>query len=272
MPYFDTLRGAALHLVLMLLPWSAAMSTHAADAWTYREALVSGDPARLSALIEADKRRLPLDENDVTVLHRALHVYSAQQLEMVRRLIAAGSDVNAVTREGETPLHWACRFTVGAAVPLLLKAGARIDVRDGDGATPLFFANAESARVLIAAGADVMARDREGNVPLHRNANAELLAPGVNVRNTAGLTPLHYAALAGRLDAVTWLLTQGADVTARTTTATRWRSGAMSKAFGPGEPVPARSTALDLAKARHQQARFNTSRYLPVIAALEKAR
>ena len=125
-------------------------------------ALVSGEPARLSAMIEADKRRLPTDENGVTVLHRALHVYSAQRLEMVRLLIAAGSDVNAVTHEGATPLHWAGRFGFDAAVPLLLKAGARVDARDEDGATPLFFANVPNPpKVLIAAGADAIgARSR----------------------------------------------------------------------------------------------------------------
>lgn len=264
--------GTPWHRLWILLFCSVAATAYAADHDAYRAALVSGEPARLSAMIEADKRRLPIDENGVTVLHRALHVYSAQRLEMVRLLIAAGSDVNAVTHEGATPLHWACRFGFDAAVPLLLTAGARVDSRDEDGATPLFFASAESAKALIAAGADAMVRDREGNVPLHRNANPELLAPGVNVRNAAGLTPLHYAALAGNLDAVTWLLVQGADAKARTTTATRWRSGLVSKAFGPGEPIPARSTALDLARSQHQQSRFNTSRYLPVIAVLEKAR
>ena len=248
------------------------MSAHAADALTYRDALAAGDPARLSALIEADKRRLPVDENGVTVLHRALHVYSEQRLEMVRRIMAAGADVNAVTHDGATPLHWACRFQFDAAVPLLLKAGARIDARDADGATPLFSANATAAKVLIAAGADPLARDREGNVPLHRNVNPELLAPGVNVRNTSGLTPLHYAALTGNLNSVTWLLAQGAEANTRTTAATRWRSGLVSKEFGPGDPVPARATALDLARAQHRQSRFTTSRYLPVIEALEKAR
>ena len=133
-------------------------------------------------------------------------------------------------------------------------------------------ANVAVAKVLIAAGADPLARNNEGNVPLHRNANPELLAPGINVRNTAGLTPLHYAALSGNLESVTWLLAQGADAKARTTVATKWRSGLVSKGFGSGEPVPARSTALDLARAQHQRSRFNTSRYLDVIQALEKAR
>ena len=137
-----------------------------------------------------------------------------------------------------------------------MKAGARIDARDEDGATPLFFANVESAKALIAAGADAMVRDREGNVPLHRNANPELLAPGVNVRNTAGLTPLHYAALAGNLDAVTWLLGQGADAKAqnnnRDTVAFRlgvqslWAGRADTRAqYGTGSgPITASTIAI----------------------------
>lgn len=248
------------------------MSAAAADHATYRDALVSGDPARLSALIEADKRRLPMDENGVTVLHRALHVYSGQRLEMVRRLIAAGADVNAITRDGATPLHWAGRFQFDDAVPLLLKAGARIDVRDENGATPLFFSSPASARLLIAAGADPLARDRDGNVPLHRNANPELLAAGINVRNTAGLTPLHYAALAGNTESIKWLLAHGADTKARTTSASHWLSGLVSKAFGPGTPVPANATALDLARIRHRESRFTTSRHLDAIKLLEQVR
>lgn len=262
----------ARQAIIFLLLLSAIVSAAAADHDTYRDALVSGDPARLSALIEADKQRLPLDENGVTVLHRALHVYSAQRLEMVRRLIAAGADVNAATRDGATPLHWAGRFQFDDAVPLLLKAGARVDARDENGATPLFFSSPVSARLLIAAGADPLARDREGNVPLHRNANPALLVAGINVRNTAGLTPLHYAALAGNMESMKWLLTHGADAKARTTSATHWLSGTVSKAFGPGTPLPANATALDLARIRHQESRFNTSRYLDVIKLLEQAR
>ena len=101
----QNLLGTAIRFTIALLIWSAILSAHAADALTYREALTSGDPARLSALIAADKRQLPIDENGVTVLHRALHVYSSQRLEMVRRLIAAGANVNAVTHEGATPLQ-----------------------------------------------------------------------------------------------------------------------------------------------------------------------
>jgi len=251
----------------------AAMTASAsgADFDTYRETLIAGDEARLAALIAADRGKLPVDENGVTVLHKALHIYSANRIAIVRQLIAAGSDVNAALRDGRTPLHFACGFDVPDAIPLLLAAGARVDARDEDGDTPLFSAGEKAAQLLVAAGADVRAVNREGNVPLHRNHQAALLAPGVKVTNPAGLTPLHYAALAGSTHGITWLLAQGADPNLRTSRATHWRAGFVSKAFGPGIPLPAGSRPLDLARMRHSQTRFNTQAYVEPVKLLEKA-
>lgn len=250
---------------------AAAMDASSAGFETYREALVAGDESRLAALIASDGKHLPVDADGVTVLHKALHVYSSRRLAIVQQLIAAGADVNAAASDGRTPLHWASDFDVPEAVPLLLRAGARVDARDEEGNTPLFSARPAAARLLITAGADVRATNREGNVPLHRNHQAALLAPGVNVRNAAGLTPLHYAALSGNTSAIEWLLAQGADPGLRTTTATHWRAGFMSKAFGPGEPVPAGSRALDLARARRAATRWNTNQYDAPVRLLEKA-
>lgn len=242
-----------------------------ADFDTYREALIAGDEARLAALIAADRGTMPVDGDGVTVLHKALHIYSANRIAIVSQLIAAGSDVNAVMRDGRTPLHFACGFDVPEAIPLLLAAGARVDARDEDGDTPLFGAGEKAAQLLVAAGADVRAVNREGNVALHRNHQAATLAPGVNVTNPAGLTPLHYAALAGSTRGIAWLLARGADPNLRTTRATYWRAGFMSKAFGPGIPVPAGSRPLDLARMRHSQTRFNTQAYVEPVKLLERA-
>ena len=70
---------------------------------------------------------------------------------------------------------------------------------------------------------------------------------------------------------IEWLLAQGADPQARTTTATRWRASFVGKAFGPGEVVPAGSRPLDLARARRAATRFNTGGYDVPVKLLEKA-
>ena len=248
-----------------------AAVVQAADFAAYRDALAAGDPARIAAMIAADGRRLPVDSDGVTVLHKALHIYSANRLAIVQQLIAAGADVNARMKDGRTPLHFASGFGVADAVPLLLKAGAVVDARDEDGNTPLFVAGREVAPLLIAAGADVRATNHEGNVPLHRNFQAVLLVPGVNVRNKAGLTPLHYAALIGNVEAIEWLLSQGADPQARTTAPTFYRASSMSKMFGPGDAVPDGSRPLDLARAQYRATRWNTNRHEPALKLLQKA-
>lgn len=258
------------HLALLLLALFALQAT-GADFYAYREALIAGDEKRIAELITTDKGMLPVDRDGVTVLHRALHIYSGRRLAIVEQLVAAGADVKTAARDGRTPLHWACAFGVPDAIPLLLRAGAIVDARDGDGDTPLFSAGVEAARLLIAAGADVHAKNREGNVPLHRNHQAALLAPGVNVRNTAGLTPLHYAALSGSTGGIEWLLAQGADPHLRTTVATHWRASYMSREFGPGEPVAAGARPLDLARARRAATRWSTGRYEEPVKLLEKA-
>jgi ankyrin repeat protein len=253
-------------VVLALL----AVSAYAGDFDAYREALIAGDEARIAALIARDGKRLPVDAGGVTVLHRALHIYSERRIAIVERLISAGVDVNVAAQDGRTPLHWAAGFDVPAAIPLLLRAGANVHARDAEGNTPLFVAGPDAASMLIAAGADVHARNREGNVPLHRNFHAALLAPGVNVRNAAGLTPLHYAALGGNARAIEWLLAQGADPNLRTSADTYWRASHMSREFGPGDRIPAGSRALDLARSRHSTTRWNTSRYEEPVKILRK--
>ena len=61
------------------------------------------------------------------------------RVEMARLLIQRGADVNHVDRFGMTPLLYAASIDYGdsAMIDLLLKAGARADVRTKDGLTAL---------------------------------------------------------------------------------------------------------------------------------------
>ena len=58
---------------------------------------------------------------------------------MVRRAALRGANVNVVDKLGMTPLHWAANIDFGEAamIELLLKSGARTDVKNKDGLTPL---------------------------------------------------------------------------------------------------------------------------------------
>jgi ankyrin repeat protein len=77
-------------------------------------------------------------------------------LPKIKELIAQKADVNARTREGLTPLHYAEDIHI---VDFLIKAGADINATTNDKTTPLFSAlfteNRKKAALLLQAGAAV---------------------------------------------------------------------------------------------------------------------
>ncbi len=126
-----------------------------------------------------------------------------------------------------------------AAVQLLLKNKADVNVRQADGATALQWAayrdDLQLADLLIAAGADPKIPNREGATAmqlasLHGGAPmiAKLLNAGadVNERGVNGETPLMFAARNGSLQVLNLLFQRGADINAkealRGTTALMW--------------------------------------------------
>ena len=98
----------------------------------------------------------PLPESGESPLHAALcKLGSAAHTHVVRVLLAAGANPNCMTKKGaetegfmrdcrtkgETPLHRAAAFGTEEAIQLLLEAGARIDVKDMNGDSPLTWAS-----------------------------------------------------------------------------------------------------------------------------------
>lgn len=93
-------------------------------------------------------------------------------LEDVRECLDAGVNVNAVTTtNGAMPLHIAAGGVVNREVcKALIAAGANVEARDKNGNTPLHYAaycgNEDAAEVLLDAGADMNAVNDNGDTPL----------------------------------------------------------------------------------------------------------
>ena len=112
------------------------------------------------------------DNIDVdTLLHIAAKKNSRDVLEY---LVSLGADVNARTRDGETPLFQAVDYWNDPAVKYLISQGADVNAKDDFGRTMLHklfrgfrnFDHTERIRNLLSLGVDVHAKDNAGKTVL----------------------------------------------------------------------------------------------------------
>jgi hypothetical protein len=101
----------------------------------------------------------------------SLHLAALQgNVEVIRRQLAAGADLNQKDAYGSTPLTIAAAFGRTDVARALLEAGASTDVKDGNGSTPLhtaaFLGRSQIVRALLDKGADRYARNSFGSTPL----------------------------------------------------------------------------------------------------------
>jgi ankyrin repeat protein len=151
---------------------------------------------------------------------------SSGDIERVRALLAAGSDVNSALGDGMTALHLAARSGNLEMAALLIEARPNLEARTRIGDhTPLHVATASGRASVVAAlleaGADPNARTTTGTTPLHfaaasgsAEAVARVLARGAEANPTEpvwGQTPLMFAAASGRVQVIEVLLENGAD-------------------------------------------------------------
>lgn len=61
---------------------------------------------------------------------------AAIERDLLEGLLKAGAEINAVSADGQTPLHRAARSGNAKFVSLLVEHGARLDAKDKDGRTP----------------------------------------------------------------------------------------------------------------------------------------
>src|SRR5690606_31566933 len=118
--------------------------------------------------------------------------------DLVRRLLRARADVDAMNDYGATALGEAAMSGYAEVIALLLEAGADPNLANPEGQTPLMAVartgNVEAARLLVEAGADVNATE-----------------------DWAGQTALIWAAAQGQPEMIRYLIEAGADPDARST-------------------------------------------------------
>ena len=71
---------------------------------------------------------------------KILNISSEENKNIIKYLVDHGADVNAKSKNGDTPLTISCRNGNGYIVKYLIDHGANIDVRDGNGDSPLVIA------------------------------------------------------------------------------------------------------------------------------------
>ncbi|CAN0364149.1 unnamed protein product, partial [Ectocarpus sp. 8 AP-2014] len=147
--------------------------------WTALMLASRGGYARIVGMVlNKGAQVLITDDHGATALHQSA---MAGHLVVTKMLVDAGAPVEAATTQHLcTPLHFAADNGCAASVTTLLKAGAHVNSRRSDGATPLYTAawkgNVDAARLLLLAKADPLLTtvpDPSGKTFLPLDAAAE---------------------------------------------------------------------------------------------------
>jgi ankyrin repeat protein len=194
------------------------------DDFRLIDAVKSRDATTVDSLLKS-KSSVNTKRGDGTT---ALH-WAAQwdNVPLVKRLVAAGADVNAQTDLGIAPITLACLNGSATMVETLLAAGANANWARKTGETALMTCSrtgdVKAVDALLAHGANVsQAEPVQGQDALmwaaaegHADVVKVLIAHGAQVSGrtkNAEFTPLLFAAREGATDVVDVLLASGADV------------------------------------------------------------
>ena len=111
-------------------------------------------------------------DTDLGYRHTPLiHASEAGRVNIVKFLIEAGANINAVDIDGETALFKSCGKPNHEVTNILIDAGANVNSENSRGETPLFRAslidNVEIVQKLIEKGAHLDLTTKYGQSPLH---------------------------------------------------------------------------------------------------------
>ncbi|KAI8635279.1 ankyrin [Xylariaceae sp. FL1651] len=166
-------------------------------------------PLFMACHVCRDDDAINLIKLEYTPLHEC--AFSAGRLEVTRKLIAAGAEIDPLSRGQRTPLHHALTSLNFEIAGALIRAGANVSARDHNDEIPLIQAckmnnggllQVETVSLLICHGADVNARGPNNNTALHdiRSSHEDrilelLMDHGADttLKNRSGLLPFQSA-------------------------------------------------------------------------------
>ena len=160
----------AVKLSALAWPQPGEFSEERADE-LLRMAILCDSAPIIGLLIDRGASLEALDKNGDTPLHLAASVGSGPGI--LRPLIARGADIHSTGGSGQTPLHCAAQSGTSATVRFLLERGAIVDARDQVGETPLHYATwsneeyLDYATLLVDRNVDIDALDEYDEYPLH---------------------------------------------------------------------------------------------------------
>ncbi|MCX5691746.1 MAG: ankyrin repeat domain-containing protein [Planctomycetota bacterium] len=239
-PLFCTARSGSAECVNLILATGADPNTRDSSGGT--ALMAAGSAAVVRLLLDAGAHRDATDSYGKDAFETILEGScdsrgcGPERFEVAHALIEAGIDIERVDQFGKTRLASAAFGHRAESIEFLLRLGARPDVRDPSGDTPLHsicwqgeYDNAATnnaceqiIRSLVAAGIPVDATNHRGQTAMHEAAGGDwgnptairtLLALGarVDTPDNGGTTPLMIAATMGETACIKLLRDAGAD-------------------------------------------------------------
>uniref|UniRef100_A0A0B6ZR90 SOCS box domain-containing protein n=2 Tax=Arion vulgaris TaxID=1028688 RepID=A0A0B6ZR90_9EUPU len=188
-PMFLAVKEGHHEVLAVLCDAGAKVDSRVGNSTALHVAAKMGKDECLEILLERGCSINVVDSTSSTALILAV---KGKHYVAIANLIRSGCNLDSRDDQGRTALHYACHTAV--AVDQLLKAGARVNICDNQGCTPLLMAATEG---------------------LERVVHSLCQSPGIDVNisnDCVKKTPLHILAYKGHIRCVRDLIAAGADI------------------------------------------------------------
>jgi len=184
--------GIIMKKIFMLVGLLIYLNPQMSFADELIDAAREGNKGKVELLLSRGTDVNAMDKNGMTPLHVAAFGFNNDITEL---LLAKGADVNARNKDGMTPLHIAGFWSSRAKVEMLINKGANVNAKDNKEKIPLHYTALEGyagiADVLLSKGSDINAVDKELRTPLHYASRGSIDIAELLLSNSTFTTP-HY--------------------------------------------------------------------------------